>query len=262
MLPTVSAACDPSWVNPRHQSGQALVEAALTLPLVLFTLLGTMQLFMMLQARMLADYAVFRATRAGAVAHGRCPRMKHAAIAALLPAFTRTVSLTGSDHAQVLGAAFGARRDGKFNAALDQGHDGDIVWMFRERPGPGDLPRLTADTFDVPISVAQTVAGVEPVRLEVRMIFWYPMRIPFAGPLMTRMFLAMYGLRAPTGINPLMVARKVSWDAELATLESSIGAEMLSRAGREQYAFPIQATHAMRMMSPAYARDFAAARCP
>ena len=40
-----------------RQSGQAMVEAALSLPLVVFLVLGTLQLFLMLQARVLAQYA-------------------------------------------------------------------------------------------------------------------------------------------------------------------------------------------------------------
>jgi hypothetical protein len=41
------------------QVGQAAVEAALTMPLMLFMILGTLQLFMMLQGRLLAEHAAF-----------------------------------------------------------------------------------------------------------------------------------------------------------------------------------------------------------
>jgi hypothetical protein len=248
--------------RPHLDAGQALVEAALTLPLVLFAMLGTVQLFLMMQARMMSEYAVFRATRAGVLDHGRCTPMKHTAIAALLPTFTRTVSLNGSDHARVLGEAFGARRSGKYDPALDSGHDGDIVWIYRERPSPRDLAFLTDDNFDVLISQAQTAAGGEPVRLELRMVFWFPMRVPFAGPVMTRMFLAMYGLRPERGVNPLLVTQQARWSGELANIDADVGAELLERANRGQYAFPITATHALRMLTPAYAADFISARCP
>ena len=40
------------------QSGQAGVESALTLPLTLFLLLGTLQLFLLLQARVLTEYGL------------------------------------------------------------------------------------------------------------------------------------------------------------------------------------------------------------
>jgi hypothetical protein len=225
-------------------------------------MLGTVQLFMMMQARMMAEYSVFRAARAGALDHGRCTPMKHSAIAALLPTFTRTVSLTGGDHARVLGEAFGARRNGKFDPALDGGNDGDIVWLYRERPSPADLTNLTDDNFDLLITQAQTAAGAEPIRLELRQVFWFPLRVPFAGAVMARMFLAMYGLRAPRGVDPLMVTQQARWAGELARIDDDVGAELLARVERNQFVFPIQSTHALRMLTPAYAADFGAARCP
>src|SRR5687767_15741362 len=73
------------------ESGQAAVETALTMPMVLFVLLGTLQLFMMLQARLMAEYAAYRAVRAGSTHQGDCRAMLQAAIGALLPTITATV---------------------------------------------------------------------------------------------------------------------------------------------------------------------------
>ncbi|HLT28663.1 MAG TPA: TadE family protein, partial [Myxococcaceae bacterium] len=47
----------------RRESGQAGVESALVLPITLFMILGTMQLFMMTHARVMTEYAAYRATR-------------------------------------------------------------------------------------------------------------------------------------------------------------------------------------------------------
>ena len=74
----------------RRDSGQAAVESALTLPVFLFMILGTLQLFLLLQARLMAEHAVFVATRAGSLSSGKCTRMKHAALLTLLPTFTPT----------------------------------------------------------------------------------------------------------------------------------------------------------------------------
>ncbi len=63
----------------RKESGQALVESALTLPLVVFLAFGTIQLSGMLQARALAQYAAFIAVRTGSVNYGDCEAMTHAA---------------------------------------------------------------------------------------------------------------------------------------------------------------------------------------
>src|SRR5437867_2885686 len=94
-------------MEPRD-SGQAAVEAALTLPLCVFLLLGTVQLFMLLQARAVAEYAVYRATRAGGVSHGDCQVMRHAALLALLPTIART------DSSDDLAGAFAARRSNRY----------------------------------------------------------------------------------------------------------------------------------------------------
>ncbi len=106
-----------------RESGQAAVEAALTLPLVTFMLLGMLQLFMMLHARVMTQYAAFRATRAGSVNHGDCTRMKHAAIGALLPSFTSFLGSTTppGTPGEKLGAAFGMRSSNRYAGAPDNG---------------------------------------------------------------------------------------------------------------------------------------------
>ena len=58
-----------NWNRPqrRRESGQAAVETALTMPLLIFLVLGTTQLFRLLQARILAQVAAYRAVRAGSL---------------------------------------------------------------------------------------------------------------------------------------------------------------------------------------------------
>jgi hypothetical protein len=70
----------------RNERGSVAVEAAIVLPLVLFLLLGAVQLHFLHQARVLASYAAYRAARAGAL-HGVDSRaMEAAALSALVPA--------------------------------------------------------------------------------------------------------------------------------------------------------------------------------
>src|SRR5205814_5690456 len=91
-----------------QQSGQAAVETALTLPLLLFLVLGTLQLFLMFQARLMTEYAAYRAVREGSVSQGNCKRMLQAALVTLLPTFTKTTTAAN------LAGAFGARCDNKY----------------------------------------------------------------------------------------------------------------------------------------------------
>src|SRR5688572_16013315 len=76
----------PSSARRRRTSGQAALETAMTMPLTLFMFLGSMQLFMLLQAKQLAQYSIFQAARMGSVSNGRCDIMLHAAILTFAPA--------------------------------------------------------------------------------------------------------------------------------------------------------------------------------
>jgi hypothetical protein len=233
-----------------------MVESALTLPLMVFLILGTLQLFLMFQGRVLAQYAAFRATRAGSVGHGDCERMKHAAVLALLPSFDSFLSPSkpGGSRAQKLALAFAARKDNRFNPAKDSGHNGHIVWILRERPLAGDVGGTQDRSFDQPNNL---------MRLEVRLVYWYPLRIPFANWVISRMFLAHLGLRDYTATNPLMLTDNGPWTREpgSGSLRAEVRTELLSRVGRRQYTLPIETSFTMRMMTPAIRRNFSSPMC-
>ena len=63
------------------------------MPLMIFFLLGLLQLTMMQQARIMTEYAAYQAARAGSVWSGNNERMQDAALMALLPTMGRTDSL-------------------------------------------------------------------------------------------------------------------------------------------------------------------------
>ena len=113
-----------------RQSGQAAVEAALTLPLVVFLVLGTLQLFLMLQARILAQVAAYRAVRAGSLNHGNCLPMMHSALVTMLPTVART------DNGERLADAFSPRRHNHFWVRGSTGarFNGPMVGIVRESP--------------------------------------------------------------------------------------------------------------------------------
>lgn len=239
-----------------RESGQAAVESALTLPLTVFLILGTLQLFLMLQARIVAEYAAFRAVRAGSVHHGNCEAMTHSAILALMPSFHSFMGGPGGSPAQKLARAFAQRRDNRFVSRYDGGHTGSIVWIARELPLRSQVPDPEDPLFDQP--------DREPLRLEARLVFWFPLTIPFANWVISRILLARWGLRPYTGANPLLLTNRANWRREEAPshLESFIQAEMLARISRRQYTLPLHATASLRMMTPARARYFRTQNCP
>jgi hypothetical protein len=234
----------------RHhgQRGQAAVESALVLPLGVFLVLGLLQLVMMFQGRVMAHYALARATRMGSVGYGDCEPMRHTAVAALLPTFART------DDPVRLANAFAARRDGFYAPALDNGYSEAIFWMTRVRPVLSDLTREEEETFDLP--------GRQPRMLEVRMVFWYPLRIPFANWVISRIILAHMQLMNFTSTNPLMPAQKSTdwWGS--GSYAPLIAAELLQRYRQRHYVVPIDVSYTMRMMTPARAAFFAQPACP
>jgi hypothetical protein len=233
------------------------VEAALTLPLVVFLVLGTIQLFMMLQGRIMAEYAAFRATRAASVRHGDCTAMTHAAILALLPNINSFLGrgYSGSP-SEKLGQAFALRRDNRYRPGSqgdqDGQHSGPIVWIIRD----GDRFQGREDSnFDEPRTTV--------MRQETRLVYWFALRIPFADWVISRMVLAHWGLKTYNAQNPLMLTQKANWqEIQDPGLENAIYQEMLSRADNGEYVIPIHASASLRMMTPAQGQYFRTKNCP
>lgn len=69
----------------RRQTGQAAVETAIVMPLMVFLVLGLLQMNLVYQARMVAEYAAYKAVRNGALNNANKTAMRNAAISALLP---------------------------------------------------------------------------------------------------------------------------------------------------------------------------------
>ena len=253
------------------EGGQAGVEAALTLPLLVFLMLGTLQLFLLLQARFLAEYGVFRATRAGSLNHGDCRAMTHAAVLSVLPTLART---DGPAHVE---KAFKDHSNNHYkNVRQLPGnssrtvHAGQIVELWRDVYfGPTRSVFLSPDSlwdpedekFDQPDHL---------VRLETRMILWYRLRVPFADWVMGRMFLAHYRLTSYDFVNPLSpVESNAGWPDSpgLRFLGEPwpggpLDASMLASADQGHYLFPIRVTWSMRMMTPVKKKYFPAWGCP
>ena len=249
-----------------RDSGQAVVETAITLPFTVFLVLGTIQLFMMLQGRLMAEHAAFKAVRAGVVNHGSCAVMTHAAIAALLPSFTSYLgsATPGATPEDKLANAFRSRTTGApdgnhYDAALDNGHDRAIVWIFREKPTSAEVTRLSEHDFDDPNPRANGEIGY---RLEVRLVYWFPLRIPFANWVMSTMFRAAYGLGDYVGyINPTMPVAPAKWKAQSGMSMGPLAGEFMLRFNQKHWTFPITTTYAMRMMTPPRPKFFLNQNC-
>ena len=229
----------------KRARGQAAVETALTMPLLLFMVLGTMQLFLLIQGRILTQYAAGRATRLGAMNFGKCDPIIQSAIAILLPAINSGFARGGIDGAQYA-TEVSRRLTNRYAPAFDDGRDGPVIWVERIRPTVGSIGPEEEDLWNLapPDGPDRT--------LEVRMTFWFPLKIPFANWVFARLALAHWGIEPYRAVNPYLSATRTSnWTQETTPPPSPIYAEMQNRYARQQYVFPVQATSAMRMMSPA-----------
>jgi hypothetical protein len=252
----------------RATRGQAAVEAALTLPLLVFLILGTMQLFLMLQGRILAQYAAFRTVRVGSTHSGDCTAMTDAAILALIPNFAPFLSnYPGNPYgsgtpAQKLAQAYLRHKNNQYDGTIDwptgslTGPAGAIVWILRELPDPGTVPDPEDSGFDQP----SDLLTLQVLRnLQIELVYWFPLRIPFANWVMTRMFLAQYGLLSYTAENPLMHTQQANWVGTMAPPDAHAALyliEVLTRYNNGEYVFPIRAAATLRMMTPAKFKYF------
>ena len=233
-----------------------MVEAVLTLPLIVFLILGTLQLFLMLQARLLTQYAAYRAVRAGSLNRGSCRAMMHSAIVNLLPTLERT------DDPKSLADAFIEHSN---NRHSHNGYTGHMVEIVREGPLP-DMVRSLGSQEDLEFDLP---SQGPPRTLEIRLLYWYYMKLPFANWTMSKLFLAHYGLRSFSGYSPLMPLKKDAWQqgANQGQLDmrpwpgGNVGATMRGAANGGHYVFPIIVTSAMRMMTPALKARFAKDAC-
>jgi hypothetical protein len=233
--------------------------------LVLFMILGSLQLFLMLQARILAQVAVFRAVRAGSLNHGDCTAMKEAALATLLPTLPLKVGSAApivADHAVGAAQLFSLRQGNRYRDG-NPVHLGQILELVRESPRFSDLsiPAIEDNRFD---QWDRAGAAATSYRLEARMLYWYRLRIPFADWVISRMFLAHFNLQAYTATNPLMVAQGDSTWSENQPLGvaqeqwpgGSPATNLQRWASNGAYLVPIRVASAMRMMSPPRRNNF------
>ncbi len=239
----------------RRDSGQVAVETALMMPFTVFLILGTIKMSMMQQARLLTEYAAFRAARAGAIDQLACRKMLFAALEGILPAFGRT------DDATTLGKSFlgvGTPQWGLpvANQTLAIGVDiVDIDYVVKHLQGAPQAP-YTAQDFDDPN---------HPLTVVAQVTYNYALRIPFADYMIHQMWtgLEYFGgtvdaLMPATNrhSNPDDLATKLKRmnafkndPGSVASKAAIVAAAKGMSAGGHRYFVPIRASYTMRMMS-------------
>jgi hypothetical protein len=202
-----------------RQSGQAAVESALVMPLMVFLGLGIIQLTMMQHAKLMTEYAAYNAARTGIVWNGNNERMHDAAIMSLLPTMGRTDTLLNLGKtwalAQLYDEALQLLAWPNKNSIVPATVNGSnlfgqvrvdtvnpswyspvqsvwklrsaINWKEMDFDGPDSYPQVPAleskiaKFFNLPLPDNDEEVFRKATVLSVRVRYWYELRVPFAN---------------------------------------------------------------------------------
>ncbi len=172
----------------RRDSGQVGVETALAMPMTLFLVLGILQLSMIQQARLLTQYAAYRAVRAGALLGAGapdettwCKQMNKAAVEGLLPSIGRTDTAKNLAETWLLGNHRGEIPVANIASPAAAGlgiHIVRIKYLVLAQNGTAQAPYQTAD-FDDPD---------HPLTLTIDLAYNFKLQIPFADYMIHEMW--------------------------------------------------------------------------
>lgn len=199
-----------------RESGQAIVEAALILPMWVGCLLGVLQLVLLQEARLLAEYAAYQAARSGIVRNGDPEPMLAAARFVLSP----TACPSRSPEGLLLCRGGNALSRQLAGIAVLESDGLPSVRLLGGPPASGEVD------FD---RIATTERERRDGLLTIELQYWFELKIPFADSLIWNASQA-----ASTGPEPQGLA------------------EVRAEAARGRYFVPIVARHVMRLQSNRY----------
>ncbi|MFP2960684.1 TadE family protein [Myxococcus sp. 1LA] len=255
----------------RHQAGQAAVETALVVPMMVFIILGTLQLGMMHHARLMTEYGAYRAARAGIVNHGDCNIMRKATLTALLPTLgplsqdmkgrVDTLDFAQGVHTAYTRRLFTGYLDNTFVEVFPRYASGGLPLYRLEvvNPRRSDLDGLFAtygshmDAHEVDYDDLRDDRIIDANLLSIRLTYFYELRIPFANWQLHSFYMGREYLDELRGIQ--FENQRVGGQAATAYLERRGAARggdhrsLSTLAGEGTYVIPLTATWSMRMQS-------------
>ena len=264
----------------RNESAQAMVETAIVCPMVIFFMLGVIQLGMMQQARLMVEYAAFNAARAGSVWNMSQWHMHRAAELSLVPtrpAFPLVGNLTGKiENIGNLAASY--LETVAVNASdLPMGGKRMIhIDILNPRPEHfGEKEELDFDDVNLR----------KETQLTIRLTYFYELKIPFANwvifntwleirsrshgdaarflsiinrflgtqiPISNRPFLAFDAVNYTIFTNVTAMAFAGQMSSEYEGLSQGNWIMMIFYAQMKEYYMPLITAHTIRMQSNPY----------
>ncbi|MBN9682282.1 MULTISPECIES: TadE family protein [unclassified Corallococcus] len=249
----------------RGESGQAAVESALVVPLMVFLILGTLQLTTLHHARLMTEYAAYRAARTGIVNHGDCETMKSAAYMALVPTLGpprlggrgRTDTLL---NAMEVHDAYTLGRYAQENQRFP-GSSLERVRVEVVNPSAGPYSGLFSSYGshlggrEIDFDDYRDATIVAANLLSVRVTYFYELRIPFANWQLHTFYMGREVLGQLEGVTFLTQrapgggSASQYLEAEGARRKQAYFKELAKLANAHTYAIPVIATSTMRMQS-------------
>ena len=251
-----------AWIPMlRGEDGQAVVEAAIVLPAMVFLLLLALQLTQLQQARVLAEYAAFAAARAGIVLNSDPVRMTQAATLAVLPASGPSDGLSAL-----------ARTLLRFQAedAVLRPFGLEQMRVYVHNPVAPDFARWGRHLDRQEIDFDDVRPGATEATLLSLQIRWlYELKVPFANRMIQAIWVAakggllqswrgwdLTGPRLGSQTGPDAIATSHILAAGIAvpdgTPEGIPIAALAAAARAGRYYLPVQAFYTMRMQSNPY----------
>ncbi|GEN05739.1 TadE-like protein [Myxococcus fulvus] len=255
------------------QSGQAAVETAIVVPMMVFMVLGIIQLGMVHNARLMTEYGAYRAVRAGIVNHGDCTLMEKAALAALLPtlpplpgknARVDTVEAAVDVHREFTRKLFAA------NQRLPFYQDVGLPLFRVEVLNPsGGLDELFS-TYgshmqgrEIDYDDVRDERVIEANLLSIRLTYFYELRIPFANMQLHAFYLGREYLDQLKGmqfeLQRVGGGNAIQYLQERARAKGGDFGRIVSLArnsgSQRHYVMPLVATWTMRMQSNLFNND-------
>jgi len=168
------------------------VETAIIVPMLVFMVLGIIQLGMLHNARLMTEYGAYRAVRAGIVNHGGCNVMERAALAALLPTLPPLNGPGGMasridtlDRAMKFHNAYTRRLSS--NPLFYSAASLPLLKIDVLNPKGGELQELFGtygshlDTLEIDYDDVRDDRVIEANLLTIRLTYFYELRVPFAN---------------------------------------------------------------------------------